>query len=131
MTAANGIRQQINNIEYKEEKMNARKVFCLVCALIVALVLETTALAGPPRLDKKLGEIPIYSGTGYDPAPKVSVGLYKAADSKLPNFYRGWPGTSAAVPNLNPLFHYPLDNNVAPDVRVPQYRPGSSPPTWR
>jgi hypothetical protein len=122
MTTANGIRDQVKTNQKKEQNMNARKVVCVVCVLVVGLAtaLEFTALAGPPSVDYKPGFNLIYRGAAFNVAPKVSVPLYQAGDSKLPSFLGGWTATSS-VQNLHPLFHYPLDNNLAPAVQVPTY----------
>jgi hypothetical protein len=125
MTTADGLRNQVKNTQKKEENMNARKavsVVCVVCVLVVSLlVLESAALAGPPSLDLRLGEMPLYGSNGVPVAPKVSVPLYRAGDSKVPSFLRGVGSAKQAAPRLDPLWHYPLDNNVAPKVKVPQY----------
>ncbi len=130
MTTAHGIREQVKNTQKKEENMNARKVLCVVCALVVGLAtaLEITALAGPPSVEYKPGINLIYRGFGNNVAPKVSVPQLQASGSKLPSFYRGWTSTGSTVQNVHPLFHYSLDNNVAPDVRVPKYGPSGSKP---
>jgi hypothetical protein len=102
--------------------MNARKVVCVVCVLVVGLLLlQGAALAGPPNVDR-VGEVPLYGPEGYPVAPKVSVPLYRAEDSKLPNFYRGWSNAQKAAPRVDWLWKYPLYPNQAPSVPVPQYR---------
>jgi hypothetical protein len=140
MTRSNGNREQVKNTQKKEEKMNARKVVSVVCVLVVGLVLvlESTALAEPPRLEPRLGVIPIYSGPGYDPVPRVIVPLYRLSDCKLPSFYRGWTSTSGTVsvqadcPTWYDLLEgRGLPNNIAPPVRVPQYRQNGPRSPWR
>jgi len=113
--------------------MNARlvKVF-VICALVVGLAtaLEITALAGPPRIEYGPGVNVIYCGSGYNVAPKVNVPVYDGTGYQLPGFYRGWTSTSSVTPNVHPLFHYSLDNNRAPAVRVPCYEQSGSGPLW-
>jgi hypothetical protein len=132
MVTVNGVRDRVKNTQQKEEKMNARKVVYLVCVLVVGLlVLESPALAGPWGVEYWLGERPVYGANGNPVAPRVSVPLYGAQNSKPPSFYRGWSGGYQAVPNLAPLYGYPPGNKVAPKVQVPQYKAPSAGPLWR
>ena len=132
MATANGVRNRVQNTQQKEEKMNARKVVCVVCVLVVGLllVLESPVLAGPPGAPLYwLGERPVYGPSGGPVAPRVSVPLYRAEDSKPPSWYRGWGGGYQAAPN--PLYGYPPGNKVAPKVPVPLYRYPGAGPQWR
>jgi hypothetical protein len=125
MTTANGNREQVKTTQKKEEKMNARKVLCVICALVVGLstALEITALAGPPSVEYRPGLNLIYRGVGNNIAPKVSVPVLQISGSKLPSFYRGWTGTSSVTQNVRPFNNYSLPNNRVPEVRVPTYDP--------
>lgn len=132
MATANGVRNRVQNTQQKEEKMNARKVVCVVCVLVVGLlVLESPALAGPWGVEYWLGERPVYGPSGGPAAPRVSVPLYRGENSKPPSFYRGWSGGYQAAPNLAPLYGYPPGDKVAPKVPVPLYRYPNAGPPWR
>jgi hypothetical protein len=124
MTTAKRARNQVKTTQNKEEKMNARRVVCVVCVLVVglALALQSTALAGTPSPSNKVGEMPLYGGNGYPVVPRVNVPLYRAEDSKLPNFYRGWASNRSATPKVKQPHPGLLGNMyVVPEVRVPRY----------
>jgi hypothetical protein len=125
MITVNGIWEKDKSTWNKEEKMNARKVLCVVCVLVVglAIALEITALAGPPSVEYRPGVNVIYRGVGYNVAPKVSVPVYQVSGSKLPSFYRGWTSASSATQNAGPLYQYSPGNYLVPEVRVPRYDP--------
>jgi len=121
MITANGYRRNGTN---KEEKMNARRAWCVVSVLVVslALVLEITVLAAPPSVEYRPGVNAIYRGYGYNVAPKVSAPVYYFSGCKPPSFYRGWTTTPNAPPK--PWQPHPglLSNMyLVPEVRVPQY----------
>jgi hypothetical protein len=129
MVTANGVRDPVKNTQQKEEKMNARKVLCGVCVLVVGLlVLESAALAGPPSVEYWVGERPVYGANGNPVAPKVVVPLYRAEDSKPPGFLRSWTSAAVSVPSVvryvtwnDLLVGEDLPDNVAPLVTYPPY----------
>jgi len=104
--------------------MNARKVLvsCALVAGLVATMLEITALGGPPSVEYRPGVNLIYRGVGPNVAPKVTVPTYQPTPCELVYpFYCGWASTAAdsSAQNVDPLFHYSLSNNRAPQIRVP------------
>ncbi len=114
--------------------MNARKavsVVCAVCVLVVGLllVLESSVLAGPPGALYWLGERPVYGPDGAPVAPRVSVPLYRAEDSRPPGWYRGWGG-GYRLSSPAPLYGYPPGLYVVPKVQVPQYKPYNAGSPW-
>ncbi len=78
--------------------MNARKVLCAVCVLVVGLLLESSVLAGPPSVLYWLGERPVYGPSGGPVAPRVGVPLYRAENSKRPGFLGGRSSVPLAEP---------------------------------
>ena len=132
MANANGFQDQVKNAQQKEEKMNARRVLCAVCVLVVGLllVLERPALAGSFSVEYWLGERPVYGPGGGPVAPKVRVPSYQAHDSRVPDFLRGRGGSYNAAPKLAPLYGYPPGSKVAPKVPVPQYKSNNAGPPW-
>jgi nitrate reductase NapE component len=122
MVRANGVGNRVQKNQQKEENMNARKVVSVVCVLVVGLLLlQSVALAGGPGRRDRLGEVPLYGPEGPPVAPKVQVPQYQSGDSKVPGFLRGSGSAKKAAPKVDWLWKYPLDNNVAPSVKVPQY----------
>jgi hypothetical protein len=120
MVRVNGVWNQAKNAQEKEENMNARKVVCVLCVLVVGLVLlPGVALAGPPEV-YRLGGLWFYNG-GYVVAPKVTVRQYYLEDCTWPTWYRGNVDPRPLVTNQLPPWLTPPDNNVAPLVPVPRY----------
>ncbi len=117
------VNRYLGDGKHKEEKMNARKAWCLVCVLAVGLVLaELTVLAAPPGVEYRPGVNAVYRGYGYNVAPEVSAPTYYFSGCRPPGFYRSWTGKPNAPPK--PWQPHPglLSNMyLVPEVRVPRY----------